>query len=70
MRVSDPAPAVTEAFNLSSRPSAVNKIWLDFRGSTYKNTAWNSAYNRSTITVPAFDIDGNPANFSTAELQV
>jgi hypothetical protein len=70
MRVNDADPSPAEAFNLSSRPAAVNKIWLDFRGSTYKNTAWNTAYNRSTITVPAYDADGNASDFSTAERQM
>jgi hypothetical protein len=48
----------------------VNKIWLDFRGGNVRNTAWNTAYGRSTITVPAYDTNGNATDFSTAERQV
>jgi hypothetical protein len=67
IRVGDPGPPVESAFNLSSRPSAVNKIWLDFRGGNFRNTAWNTAYGRSVITVPAYDTNGNASDFSTAE---
>jgi hypothetical protein len=69
-RVNDADPDPALAFNLSSRPSAVNKIWLDFQGSSIQNTAWNTALNRSIITVPAFDFSGNATDFTTVERQV
>jgi hypothetical protein len=66
--VTDPPP--NQAFNLSSRPSSINKIWLDFKGNSYTKTAWNTAYNKPTITVPPYDFDNNPSGFSVDEKRV
>lgn len=56
-----------QTFLLHSRPGANRTIYLDFNGATLSNTAWNS--NSGSITAKAFDIDGNAASFSDAELQ-
>eukprot|EP00775_Hariotina_reticulata_P006887 gene6887-7103_t len=56
----DPDPSL--AFQLSSRPAATKKIWLDFQGGTVTGTAWGAS-----VTVPAFDTDGSPTTFSTSE---
>ncbi|MEI8178965.1 PKD domain-containing protein [Aestuariivirga sp.] len=56
-----------QTFALHSRPGAARTIYLDFNGATITNTAWNS--NGNTITAQPYDIDNNPAVFSTTELQ-
>ncbi len=56
-----------QTFLLHSRPSASRTIYLNFRGATLTNTAWNS--NGNTIVAPPFDLDGVPGTFSTTELQ-
>lgn len=55
-------------FLLSSRPSASKIIYLDFNGHTTTGTSWNDATMGSSFYSPAYDIDGNPASFSDAEL--
>ena len=61
-------PSLT--FRLHSDPTATRIIYLDFDGHTTTKTAWNStAFGMtSSFTSPAFDIDGNPAIFSSTEL--
>ena len=63
-----PAFDASQAFKLHSRAGANHRIYLDFDGHVTTSTSWNSSYG-STITTPAYDTDGNPASFSTAELQ-
>jgi PKD repeat protein len=68
------APATASAsldqtFALHSRPGARRVMYLDFDGALVSNTAWNSAYGVSVIDAKPFDLDGNPAAFSDAELQ-
>jgi PKD repeat protein len=58
-----------QTFTLHSRPSSTKIIYLDFDGHQTSGTLWNSLSNRSNISTPAFDIDGNPAEFSQQELQ-
>ena len=48
---------------LSSRPSASAKLYLDFNG--HFQASWGSYSNAST---PVFDQDGDPTTFSTGEL--
>lgn len=57
-----------QTFLLNSRPGAQRTIYLDFNGHLATGTAWNNAYGLSAIDAPAFDLDGNPASFSAAEL--
>jgi len=59
---------LTQTFLLNSLPGANHTIYLDFNGHTTTGTPWNGA-GRSSIVTPAFDIDGNPAGFSTTELE-
>lgn len=56
-----------QTFYLHSRPGASRTIYLNFKGATLTNTAWNS--NGNTITALPYDLDGVPYAFSTTELQ-
>lgn len=51
-------------FKLHSKPGASKTIYLDFDGHTVANTAWS----KSTIVAPPFDLGGNPAVFDNNEL--
>ena len=57
-----------QTFVLHSRPSSKRKIYLDFNGQTTTGSAWNRSYGVDPIVSPAFDLDGVPGTFSTAEL--
>lgn len=59
--------SLDQTFYLHSHPGATRTIYLDFNGASITGTAWNS--NGNTINAAPFDIDGNPASFSTSELQ-
>jgi hypothetical protein len=61
-----PVP-LSDTFTLHSKANAKRTLYLDFNGAVLQNTAWNSGGN--TITAVPFDIDGNQANFSNAELE-
>ena len=50
-------------FALSSRPTASRVIYLDFNGHVTNDPAWGP----SPIVSSAFDLDGSPDTFSTAE---
>jgi PKD repeat protein len=71
------SPTVQEAlvpleqtFLLHSRPGATKKIYLDFNGHTTSGTSWKDIKDGDTTFVtPPYDFDGNPANFSTLELE-
>lgn len=67
-----PAPTVEElatTFTLHSNPGAKHVIYLDFTGHTTAGTLWNTAFtNGAPIVTPAYDIDGDPTTFSSAEL--
>eukprot|EP00887_Chlorella_sp_A99_P000929 scaffold5.g929.t1 len=67
----EPDPTDTAlAFKLHSRPEAAKLLLLDFTGHNTSGHAWNSAYTAgATIVTPPYDTDGNPAAFSTSELQ-
>jgi hypothetical protein len=54
-------------FFLHSNPTATKTIFLDFDGHVTTRTSWNNRHHRDLIT-KAFDIDGNTAVFSEAEL--
>ena len=45
-------------------------IYLDFDGHTITGTAWNASKGVDPVNVSAYDTDGDPANFSTAEQDV
>lgn len=62
---------VADAFLLHSRPGSSRTVYLDFNGHLITGTAWNTSYNGgANIQAPAFDLDGNPADFSEAERNV
>jgi len=56
---------VVDAFRLHSRPSASRKVYLDFDGHVISGTAWNGS--AATYNALPFDIDSNPASFSSEE---
>jgi len=63
--------AITEAmaFSLHSKPGASKTIMLDFNGHVTSGTVWNNSFNDGQdIITPAYDVDGNPSSFSSAEL--
>jgi len=53
---------------LSSLPGADHTIYLDFDGHVTTGTQWNTYFKKSTVTSPAYDIDGSPGSFNSAEL--
>lgn len=58
--------SASDAFALSSKPSAPVTIYLDFNGHTTTNTYWNNSYG-SSIVSRGLDLDGNPSSFSASE---
>lgn len=62
--------ALDQTFLLHSRPGSKRKIYLDFNGHTTTGTAWNVSYGIDPIISPAFDLDGVPGTFNTAELSM
>ncbi|MFN5516540.1 MAG: Calx-beta domain-containing protein, partial [Cyanobacteriota bacterium] len=61
--------ALDQTFKLHSNPTASHTIYLDFDGHLTEGTSWNSYFNNPSIVSPAYDIDGNAASFSSAELE-
>ena len=61
--VTSQGSAVEDVFLLHSRPGAPNRVYLDFNGHTFSNTAWGSG----SFAGVAYDIDGNPGSFSDTE---
>ena len=53
--------STNDAFNLSSNPNSSKTIYLDFNGADLTNTVW------SVSSLPAFSLDNDFTNFSTAE---
>ncbi len=68
LAVSNVIYAPEQTFLLHSRPSSKRKIYLDFNGHTSTGGAWNSSYGIDPIVSPAFDLDGVPGTFNTAEV--
>jgi hypothetical protein len=64
------AAATGPAFELHSKPGSNRVLYLDFDGHTITGTAWNAAKSIDPVNVSAYDTDGNPAVFSTAEQDV
>ncbi|MBE9200432.1 MULTISPECIES: DUF4347 domain-containing protein [unclassified Nodularia (in: cyanobacteria)] len=61
---------LSQTFFLNSLAGANQTIYLDFNGHTTSGTAWNQNFtNGANIVTPAFDLDGNPASFSSTELE-
>lgn len=52
----------------NSNPTASRVIFLDFDGHVTTGTNWNASRNMPEIVTPAYDVDGDPSSFSTAEL--
>jgi RTX calcium-binding nonapeptide repeat (4 copies)/Divergent InlB B-repeat domain len=55
-----------QTFQLHSKPGADRVIYLDFDGQVVAGTAWGV----SSDPQPAFDMDGDPTNWSQAEVDV
>lgn len=63
--------AWSQTFFLHSKSNSLRKLFLDFDGHTLAANAWTASYNGgNNIIAPAWDLDGNPTNFSTAEQTV
>ncbi len=63
--VTDAAPTYTldDAFKLHSKPGSANKVFLDFDGDTFSNTAWGAG----TFVALAFSADADRTTFSATE---
>ncbi|MDD5395099.1 MAG: zinc-dependent metalloprotease family protein [Thiothrix sp.] len=61
------AITATEAFALHSKPGSSKVVYLDFNGHAITGTAWNSGATATFNALP-YDLDGNSASFSAAEL--
>ncbi|GAA3079914.1 hypothetical protein JOF29_004875 [Kribbella aluminosa] len=64
------AAATGPAFELHSKPGSNRVIYLDFTGHTITGTAWNASKGVDPVNVSAYDTDGDPSSFSTAEQDV
>jgi hypothetical protein len=64
------AAATGPAFELHSKPGSNRVIYLDFDGHIITGTAWNASKGVDPVNVSAYDTDGDPATFSTAEQDV
>ncbi|WP_405063068.1 zinc-dependent metalloprotease [Kribbella sp. NBC_01505] len=64
------AGATGPAFELHSKAGSNRVLYLDFDGHTITGTAWNAAKSIDPVNVSAYDTDGDPANYSTAEQDV
>ncbi|GAA0936604.1 hypothetical protein GCM10009554_24250 [Kribbella koreensis] len=64
------AAAEGPAFELHSKPGSNRVIYLDFDGHSITGTAWNADKGIDPVNVSAYDTDGNPATFGTAEQDV
>jgi len=62
--------ATGPAFELHSKPGSNRVIYLDFDGHTITGTAWNASKGVDPVNVSAYDTDGDPAGWSTAEQDV
>jgi PKD repeat protein len=56
-----------DTFKLHSRPGSKKIIYLDFDGMLLTGTAFNSWKGITSITAPAWDLDGNQSSFGAAE---
>lgn len=61
--------SLADTFFLHSRPTATKTIYLDFDGFSARGTPWNQSRGRDPIVSPAWDVDGDGAAFSNAELR-
>jgi hypothetical protein len=64
------AGATGPAFELHSKPGSNRVLYLDFDGHTITGTAWNASKGIDPVNVSAYDTDGDPNNWSTAEQDV
>lgn len=64
------AQQVAGAFELHSKPGSNRVIYLDFTGHVLTGTAWNASKGVDPVNITAYDTDGNPGSFSSAEQAV
>ena len=66
--VADLIPDIASLRTLQSRPGSANVLYLDYWGGTLTDSAWNANYtSNAPINYTAFDSNGNPGAFSSAE---
>ena len=59
----------SQTFLIHSKPGLTRVLYLDFNGHTTTGTQWNTSYTAgAAFTTPAYDTDGVPGSFSSAEL--
>jgi len=58
-----PQETLDDAFTLHSRPGAPNRVFIDFDGHAFTDTAWGSG----TFDAKAYDLDGSPDTFNATE---
>jgi PKD repeat protein len=62
---------IAQTFRLHSTPGSTKTIYLDFNGHLLSGTAWNQNYTGGQpVQLAPFDLDGNPATFSTNECRI
>ncbi|MDQ1294427.1 MAG: hypothetical protein QG608_2310 [Actinomycetota bacterium] len=64
------AAQAASTFALHSRPGSDRVLHVDFDGHRVVGTGWNDDENGADFTVEPYDVDGDPASFSTGELEV
>jgi hypothetical protein len=58
----------TEVFQLHSKPSAANILYLDFDGHDLIDTAWNGYSGQTVLYMKPYSSDSDYSSFSTSEL--
>lgn len=58
-----PQTTLDDAFSLHSKPGAPNRVFIDFDGHVFSNTAWGS----ETFSAAPYDLDGLPGTFNATE---
>ncbi len=67
----EPGPFPPEdTFRLHSLPGASRTLFIDVDGHTVAGTAWNDHFGLPARRYPGLDLDGDPATFSSAELDL
>lgn len=65
---SSQAISSADAFTLHSKPGVSNQIYLNFKGDTITNTAWNASSGVTSYSAVGFDTTNDPTIFSATEL--
>lgn len=58
----------SNVFQLHSKPGASRTVYVDMDGHVLTGTIWNANAGADPLVMKAYDTDGNPASFSTTEV--